>query len=296
MHMKDLVQDGGSLVGASSFDDGVDRRVFLKAAVGGGFAAATLPVVAQTLVRTDTAGLSAGDHIIVINGQDVPVYRAQPEGKTHPPVILVISEIFGVHEHIKDVARRFAKQGYMALAPDLFVRAGDAGKVANIADLMKDIVGKTPDAQVMSDLDTVVTWAKQRGGDIGRLGITGFCWGGRITWLYAAHNPTVKAGVAWYGRLVGDATANSPKHPIDIAANLKTPVLGLYGGKDTGIPLDTVNRMKAELAKGNSKSEFVVYPDAGHAFHADYRPSYNEADAKDGWKRALDWFRTHGVA
>jgi carboxymethylenebutenolidase len=296
MHMKDLVQDGDSLVGASSFEDGVDRRVFLKAAVGGGFAAATLPVVAQTLVRTDTAGLSAGDHIIVINGQDVPVYRAQPEGKTNPPVILVISEIFGVHEHIKDVARRFAKQGYMALAPDLFVRAGDAGKVANIADLMKDIVGKTPDAQVMSDLDTVVTWAKQRGGDTERLGITGFCWGGRITWLYAAHNPKVNAGVAWYGRLAGDATANSPKHPVDIAANLKTPVLGLYGGKDTGIPLDTVNRMKAELAKGNSKSEFVVYPDAGHAFHADYRPSFNEADAKDGWRRALDWFRSHGVA
>jgi carboxymethylenebutenolidase len=296
MYMKDLVQDGDSLVGASSFEDGVDRRVFLKAAVGGGFAAATLPVTAQTLVTTDTTGLSAGDHVIVIDGQDVPVYRAQPEGKTNPPVILVISEIFGVHEHIKDVARRFAKAGYMAVAPDLFVRAGDAGKVANIADLMKDIVGKTPDAQVMSDLDTVVTWAKQRGGDTERLGITGFCWGGRITWLYAAHNPKVKAGVAWYGRLVGDATANSPKHPIDIAANLKTPVLGLYGGKDTGIPLDTVNRMKAELGKGNSKSEFVVYPDAGHAFHADYRPSFNEADAKDGWRRALDWFRNHGVA
>jgi carboxymethylenebutenolidase len=295
MHMKDLVQDGDSLVGASSFEDGVDRRVFLKAAVGTGFAAATLPVAAQTLVQTDTAGLSAGDHIIVINGQDVPVYRAQPEGKTNPPVILVISEIFGVHEHIKDVARRFAKQGYMAVAPDLFVRAGDAGKVANIADLMKDIVGKTPDAQVMSDLDTVVTWAKQRGGDTGRLGITGFCWGGRITWLYSSHNPNVKAGVAWYGRLVGETNANSPKHPIDIAQNLKVPVLGLYGGKDTGIPLESVERMRAALDKGNSGSTFHVYPDAGHAFYADYRPSFNEADARDGWRRALDWFRSHGV-
>ena len=293
--MKDLVQDGDSLVGASTFDEGVDRRVFLKAAVGSGFAAATLPVAAQTLIKTDITGLSTGDHLIVINGQEVPVYRAQPEGKTNPPVILVISEIFGVHEHIKDVARRFAKQGYMAVAPDLFVRAGDAGSVPNIADLMRDIVGKTPDAQVMSDLDTVVNWAAQRGGDTERLGITGFCWGGRITWLYAAHNPKVKAGVAWYGRLVGDATANSPKHPVDIAQNLKTPVLGLYGGKDTGIPLESVNRMKAELAKGNSKSEFVVYPDAGHAFHADYRPSFNELDAKDGWRRALDWFRNHGV-
>ena len=294
--MKDLVQDGDSLVGASSFEDGVDRRGFLKAAIGTGFAAAVLPVEAQTLVQTDTAGLATQDHLIVINGQEVPVYRAQPEGKTNPPVILVISEIFGVHEHIKDVARRFAKQGYMALAPDLFVRAGDAGKEPNIADLMKNIVGKTPDAQVMSDLDTVVTWAKQKGGDTGRLGITGFCWGGRITWLYAAHNPKVKAGVAWYGRLVGDPTPNSPKHPIDIAPNLKAPVLGLYGAKDTGIPLASVERMKEALGKGNSHSEFVVYPDAGHAFHADYRPSYVEPDAKDGWRRALDWFKRHGVA
>jgi len=293
--MKDLVQDGDSLVAASSFDEGVNRRVFLKAAAGTGFAAAALPVVAQTMVRTDTAGLSAGDHIIVVNGQDVPVYRAQPKGKVNPPVILVISEIFGVHEHIKDVARRFAKQGYMALAPDLFVRAGDPTKVANIADLMKTIVSQTPDAQVMLDLDTVVTWARQRGGDTDKLGITGFCWGGRITWLYAAHNPKVKAGVAWYGRLAGEPSANSPKHPIDIAPGLKVPVLGLYGAKDTGIPLESVERMKAALAKGNSESEFVVYPNSGHAFHADYRPSFNEADAKDGWKRALDWFRGHGV-
>lgn len=293
--MKDLVQDGGGLVGASKFEDGVDRRVFLKAAIGTGFAAAVLPVEAQTLIQTDTAGLSAQDHLIVINGQEVPVYRAQPEGKANPPVILVISEIFGVHEHIKDVARRFAKQGYMALAPDLFVRAGDAGKVPNIADLMRDIVGKTPDAQVMSDLDTVVTWAKQRGGDTERLGITGFCWGGRITWLYAAHNPKVKAGVAWYGRLVGEPNANSPRHPIDIAPNLKVPVLGLYGAKDTGIPLESVERMRAALDKGNSGSAFQIYPNSGHAFHADYRPSYNEADARDGWRRALEWFRTHGV-
>jgi carboxymethylenebutenolidase len=296
MHMKDLVQDGDSLVAASSFDEGVDRRVFLKAALGTGFAAAVLPVEAQTLVKTDITGLSTGDHIIVVNGQDVPVYRAQPEGKANPPVILVISEIFGVHEHIKDVARRFAKQGYMAVAPDLFVRAGDAGKVSNIADLMKNIVSQTPDAQVMSDLDTVVTWAKQRGGNTEKLGITGFCWGGRITWLYSAHNPKVKAGVAWYGRLVGEPNANSPKHPIDIAQGLKVPVLGLYGAKDTGIPLESVERMKAALAKGNSGSEFVVYPDSGHAFYADYRPSFNEADAKDGWKRALDWFKGHGVA
>lgn len=294
--MKDLVNDANSLLGASAYNDGVKRRDFIKVAVGTGFAASALPVVAQTLIQTDTDGLDAGDSILVIDGQDVPVYRAQSKGKTGVPVILVISEIFGVHEHIKDVARRFAKQGYMAIAPDLFVRQGDATKAANTADLIKDIVSKTPDAQVMSDLDRVVVWAKQRGGDTEKLGITGFCWGGRITWLYAAHNLNVKAGVAWYGRLEGEATTTSPKHPIAVAPNLKVPVLGLYGAKDTGIPVDSVKRMQDALDKGNSKSTIHVYPDSGHAFHADYRPSFNATDAKDGWTRALAWFRKYGVA
>jgi carboxymethylenebutenolidase len=274
----------------------VDRRDFLKVALGTGFAAATLPVVAQSVIKTDTAGLSAGTVNLNVNGQTVPVYRAQPEGKSKLPVILVVSEIFGVHEHIADVARRFAKQGYLALAPDLFVRQGDASKVADIPTLMKDIVSKTPDAQVMADLDACVAWAANNGGNVDKLGITGFCWGGRITWLYAAHNPKVKAGVAWYGRLMGDTTPNTPKHPIDFAPTLSVPVLGLYGAKDTGILVDTVEKMKEALAKGKSGSTFVVYPDAGHAFHADYRPSYNEKDAKDGWTRALAWFKTHGVA
>jgi len=294
--MKDLVNDANSLLGGSAYDDGVKRRDFLKAAVGTGFAAAALPVVAQTQIQTDTEDLDAAESILVIDGQDVPVYRAQPRGKTNVPVVLVISEIFGVHEHIKDVARRFAKEGYMAIAPDLFVRQGDPTKVANTADLMKNIISKTPDAQVLSDLDTVVAWAKQRGGDTAKLGITGFCWGGRITWLYAAHNLNVKAGVAWYGRLVGDATPNTPKQPVDVAQNLKVPVLGLYGAKDTGIPLDSVKRMQDALDKGNSRSTIHVYPDSGHAFHADYRPSFNAADAKDGWSRALAWFRKNGVA
>ena len=294
--MKDLVQDGDSLVAGSVFEDGVDRRVFLKAAIGTGFAAAALPIVAQAVVKTDTAGLTAGIIDLKVGGATVPVYRAQPEGKTGLPVILVVSEIFGLHEHIADVARRFAKQGYLALAPDLFVRQGDATKVPNIADLMRDIVSKTPDAQVMDDLDACVEWAREHGGNVDKLGITGFCWGGRITWMYCAHNPHVKAGVAWYGRLVGEASANTPAHPVDIAPGLSVPVLGLYGAKDTGIPLDTVDRMKAALAKGASGSAFVVYPDAGHAFHADYRPSYNEKDAKDGWTRALAWFKQHGVA
>jgi carboxymethylenebutenolidase len=293
--MKDLVQDGGSLVAGSAFTDGVDRRVFLKAALGSGFAAATLPVAAQSVIKTDSAGLTAGAIEIKVGGVTVPVYRAQPAGKANLPVVLVVSEIFGVHEHIADVARRFAKQGYLALAPDLFVRQGDPGKIPNIADLMRDIISRTPDEQVMGDLDACVDWARHNGGNVDKLGITGFCWGGRITWLYCAHNPKVKAGVAWYGRLVGDATPNTPKHPIDIAPMLKVPVLGLYGGKDTGIPVETIDKMKAALAKGGSGSTFVVYPDAGHAFNADYRPSYVEADAKDGWTRALAWFRSHGV-
>ncbi|GAB3398041.1 dienelactone hydrolase family protein [Massilia agilis] len=294
--MKDLVQDGDSLVADSAFADGVDRRVFLKAALGTGFAAATLPVAAQSVIKTDTAGLTAGTIQLKVGGTTVPVYRAQPEGKTNLPVILVVSEIFGVHEHIADIARRFAKLGYLALAPELFVRQGDPSKVPNIADLMRDIISKTPDAQVMGDLDACVDWARHNGGNVDKLGITGFCWGGRITWMYSAHNPKVKAGVAWYGRLVGEPSANTPKHPIDIAASLKVPVLGLYGAKDTGIPVDTVKKMEAELAKGSSGSTFVVYQDAGHAFNADYRPSYVEADAKDGWSRALAWFKSHGVA
>jgi carboxymethylenebutenolidase len=294
--MKDLVQDGGSLVAESPFAEGVARRDFLKVALGTGFAAAALPVAAQSVIHTDSGGLSAGLTRIEVGGQAVPLYHAQPAGKTNLPVILVVSEIFGLHEHIADVARRFAKQGYLALAPDLFVRQGDATKVPNIADLMRDIVSKTPDAQVMADLDACVAWAAANGGNPDKLGITGFCWGGRITWLYAAHNPKVKAGVAWYGRLVGDTSPNNPQHPIDIAPTLSVPVLGLYGAKDTGIPVDTIDRMKAALAKGASGSDFVVYPDAGHAFNADYRPSYVEKDAQDGWKRALDWFKRHGVA
>ena len=294
--MDHLKEDFDSMVAKTPLSDGFDRRVFLKTALGSGFAAAVMPVMAQSVIKTDTAGLSAGEVTIVVKGVKVPVYRAQPEGKTNLPVVLVISEIFGVHEHIADVARRFAKLGYLALAPELFIRQGDAKSYGAIAELMKEVVSKVPDEQVMDDLDACVAWAGKNGGNIDKLGITGFCWGGRIAWLYAAHNPKVKAGVAWYGRLVGDKTPLAPRHPIDIANSLKVPVLGLYGGKDGGIPLDTVEQMKAALAKGNSKSELVVFPNSGHAFHADYRPSYVEADAKEGWKRCLDWFKAHGVA
>lgn len=294
--MDHLKEDFDSLVAKTPLSDGFDRRVFLKTALGTGFAAAVMPIAAQTVIKTDSAGLTAGQVSINVDGQEVPVYRAQPEGKTGLPVILVISEIFGVHEHIADVARRFAKQGYLALAPELFVRQGDPKTYSTVVETMRAVVAKVPDKQVMGDLDACVAWAARNGGNIDKLGVTGFCWGGRITWLYAAHNPQVKAGVAWYGKLVGDATPLTPIHPIDIAGKLTVPVLGLYGAKDGGIPLESVEKMRAALAKGGNNSEFVVYPDAGHAFHADYRPSYVEADARDGWRRCLAWFKKHGIA
>lgn len=289
-------QDFNSLVGASGTPDGTDRRGFLKTAIGTGFAAAAMPIMAESVIKTDTVGLTAGEVILTVDGQKVPVYRAQPEGKTNLPVVLVISEIFGVHEHIADVARRFAKLGYLALAPELFVRQGDPSQYGTVAELMKQVVSKVPDAQVMTDLDACVAYAKANGGNVDKLAITGFCWGGRITWMYAAYNPNVKAGAAWYGRLVGDKTALTPSHPVDIAPTLKGAVLGLYGGKDDGIPLSTIEQMKAALATGSSKSEFIVYPNSGHAFHADYRPSYVAADARDGFSRTLAWFRSKGVA
>ena len=294
--MEHLKDDFASLNAKTPWSDSVDRRAFLKTALGTGFAAAVMPVSAQTTIKTDAAGLTAGQVTVTVKGRKVPAYRAQPEGKTNLPVVLIVSEIFGVHEYIADVARRFAKQGYLALAPELFVRQGDPRSFGSIAELMKQVVSKVPDEQVMGDLDACVAWAKAHGGDTDRLGITGFCWGGRITWLYAAHNPTVKAGVAWYGRLVGDKTPLTPTQPIDVAEKIRAAMLGLYGGKDEGIPLDTIEKMKLELAKGTSVSEFVIYPNSGHAFHADYRPSYVEADAKDGWLRCLAWFKSHGVA
>jgi carboxymethylenebutenolidase len=275
------------------------RRDFVRAAVGTGFAAAVLPVAAQTVIHTDSHGLDAGEVSIPVGDFKMPGYRAAPKGKKNPPVVLVVSEIFGVHEHIADVCRRFAKQGYFAVAPELFVRQGDVKAVSDISKLMSDIVSKVPDAQVMGDLDAAVAWAKAQGGNTGRLGITGFCWGGRIVWLYCAHNAGVNAGVAWYGRLVGAPNPLQPQNPIDIAGKLHAPVLGLYGGKDQGIPPDTVDKMKTALAQGSAASrasQIIVYPDAGHAFNADYRPSYNAAAAQDGWQRCLRWLKQNQVA
>jgi carboxymethylenebutenolidase len=273
----------------------ITRRQFIATAtLATGFALAVQPVSAK-VITTDSKGLVAGAVKIPVKDGEIPAYRAMPAKSGNFPIVLVIQEIFGVHEHIQDVCRRFAKLGYVAVAPELFVRQGDVSKLSSIEEI-RPIVAKVPDAQVLSDLDATVDWAvKSAKGNSNKLGITGFCWGGRITWLYAAHNPQVKAGVAWYGRLVGDVTELTPKHPVDIASTLKVPVLGLYGGKDTGIPLDTVEQMRDRLKSSSSKSEIIVYPDAPHAFFADYRPSYRERDAKEGWQRLQAWFKQHGV-
>jgi carboxymethylenebutenolidase len=296
---KDLIDDTQALLGGRIAAAGATRRVALKAALGVGYAASTLPIMAQTAVKTPATGLVAGEVTIDVNGFKMPAYRSAPEGKTGLPVVLVISEIFGVHEYIADVTRRLAQAGYMAIAPELFVRQGDATAYGEIAKLQAEVISKVPDAQVMGDLDACVAWAAANGGNANKLAITGFCWGGRITWLYAAHQPKLKAGVAWYGRLVGNATAQTPAHPLGLAGKLKAPVLGLYGSADTGIPLDTVDKMKAELSLGPAAaaaSEFVVYPEAPHAFHADYRPSFRKAAAEDGWQRLLAWLKRQGVA
>ena len=293
------IQDTQALLNSKD-ESAPTRRLALQTALGLGYAASAAPLMAQTAVKTSGEGLTEGEVVIDVNGFKMPAYRSAPKGKTNLPVVLVISEIFGVHEYIADVTRRFAKAGYLAIAPELFVRQGDPSMYGEIAKLQAEVISKVPDAQVMADLDATLQWAGQNGGNANRAAITGFCWGGRITWLYAAHNPKLKAGVAWYGRVEGQTNANNPKHPVDLAVQLKAPVLGLYGGEDAGIPVTSVNNMKEVLAlsasRGNKAakaSEFVLYPDAPHAFHADYRPSYRAAPATDGWNRALAWFKQH---
>ena len=272
------------------------RRDFVASSLATGFALAVQPICAQTVITTDTQGLTAGEVKIPAKDGAIPAYRAMPSTGKSFPVILVVQEIFGVHEHIKDVTRRFAKAGYMAIAPELYYRQGDVSQLTDSKEIFAKVVNNVPDSQVMSDLDSAVAWASKNGGNAEKLGITGFCWGGRIVWLYAAHNPKVDAGVAWYGRLVGDKTGMTPMQPIDLVEKINAPVLGLYGGADAGIPNDTVERMNAALAKAGKKSTIHLYPDTPHGFNADYRPSYRKEQATDAWKRALDWFKTHGVA
>ncbi|MBU3639740.1 MULTISPECIES: dienelactone hydrolase family protein [unclassified Polynucleobacter] len=283
------------------------RRNFMKTsaigvtAIGVGFVGASEPVMAAA-IETDFKGIKAGEQMIPVGSFQLPAYVSRPEkAKGSLPIIIVASEIFGVHEYIADVTRRFAKLGYLAIAPEFFTRAGDPNTYGTIAEIMTNIVAKTPDAQVLNDLQAALVWAGKNGGDLKRVGVTGFCWGGRITWL-SATLPQVRAGVAWYGRLIGEKTEGNPRHPIDIAADLKAPVLGLYGAADTGISLESIDQMRAALAEAAPKNpvakacEFVVYPDTPHAFHADYRASYREGPAKDGWEKCLAWFQKNGVA
>jgi carboxymethylenebutenolidase len=272
----------------------VSRREFVVTTLAAGFALAVSPVTAST-ITTDTIGLNAGEVEIPVEGGTIPGYRAMPESGVEHPVIVVVQEIFGVHEHIRDVCRRLAKLGYYAIAPELFARQGDVSQVADMQKIMKEIVAKVPDAQVMSDIDAAVAFSRTERADADRLGITGFCWGGRITWLYAAHNEALRAGVAWYGRLEGEATELQPKHPIDVVDEIKAPVLGLYGAEDQGIPVESVERMRRALKEANKDAEFKIYPNTGHAFNADYRPSYREEAAKDAWQLMLKWFKRYGV-
>ena len=273
----------------------VTRRGFVMTALTTGFALAVRPISAQT-VTTDADSLTAGEVKIPTSDGSLPAYQAMPSQGGPFATVLVVQEIFGVHEHIKDVCRRLAKLGYLAVAPVLYARQGDVSKLSDINEIRK-VVSKVSDAQVMADLDATADWAKDSGfGNIRKLGITGFCWGGRIVWLYAAHSTQLKAGVAWYGRLIGEHSKMQPQHPIDLVGSLKAPVLGLYGGADEGIPLETIEQMKQALNAAGNSSEIIVYPDTPHGFHADYRPSYRREQAQDGWKRLQAWFRQHGVA
>jgi carboxymethylenebutenolidase len=299
LHTANNIAEASSLLDSPQGQAPSRRTVLKSTALGVGYAATAGAAVAQTAIKTSSEGLSAGEVMVDVAGFKVPAYVARPTDKTNLPVVLVVQEIFGVHEYIADTARRFAKAGYLAIAPELFARQGDPTKYNVMADLMREVVSKVPDAQVMTDLDGMVAWARANGGDANKVAITGFCWGGRITWLYAAHSKNVKAGVAWYGRLVGQPNDLQPKNPVDLVSSINGPVLGLYGGADAGIPLDTVERMKAALKDGSAaakKSEFVVYDGAPHAFHADYRASYRAEPAADGFKRCVDWFKANGVA
>jgi len=280
----------------------LDRREFFVTSIfaAGTFAAAVQPIAAQTKITTDSAGLIEGEVMIPVTDGQIPAYRAMPDKKDKKfPVVMVVHEIFGVHEWIQDVCRRFAKVGYLAIAPALYARQGKVDHIKDARELNIRIFSQIPDPQSMTDLDSTVVWAAKNSGDIKKVSITGFCWGGRIVWLYAAHNPKVKAGAAWYGRLA--PTPNSPVNqaqpttPVDYAKDLKVPVMGFYGGKDTGISQESVEKMRGELAKGTSKSEINVYPDAQHGFFADYRESYNKAASDDAWPKLLAWFKKNGA-
>ena len=282
-----------------SQESGNNRREFLMTSLATGFALAVQPVSAAT-ITTDASGLFAGEIRIPTSDLEIPGYQAMPNTAGPFPVVLVVEEIFGVHEHIKDMCRRLAKQGYLAIAPELFTRQGDVSNIRDFQDIITRVVSRVPDSQVMNDLDATVAYAEKSGkGDVSRLAITGFCWGGRIVWLYCAHQPKLKAGAAWYGRLVPSTQPNplQPQQPIQLISALHGAVIGFYGGKDQGIPVSSVEEMRTALKKaGKEDFQLIVYPDAGHGFNADYRPSYKEDDAKDAWAKMLAWFKSHGAA
>lgn len=275
--------------------DPFSRRGFVMTGLIAGITLATTSVEAQA-IHTDSAGLVAGEVKIPTADGAMPGYRAMPQGNGPFPLVLVVEEIFGVHEYIKDICRRLAKQGYCAVAPELYARQGDLTGMTDIQQIVRDIISKKPDAELLSDLDATVAWAvKSSHGDENRLAVTGFCRGGRAVWLYAAHNPKLKAAVAWYGPLGGARTDIQPKTAADVAADLKAPVLGLYGGADTGIPVADVEKQRDTARAAGKSVEIVIYPDTPHAFHADYRPSYRREPAEDGWRRMLAWFKQYGV-
>lgn len=273
----------------------LSRRGFMTAAaaVAAGYTLAAGPVRAE-VIKTEMSGLAAGDAKVKVDGGEMPLYFAQPEGAKSPPVILVAMEIFGLHEYIRDVVRRLAKLGALAVAPDYYFRKGDLTKIPEIKDLMP-LVNAKPDAELFADLDATAAWAAAQGGDTARLGIVGFCRGGRSVWEYAAYNGKLKAGVAFYGSLVDPQNPVWPKSPAQLAPEMKAPVLGLYGGADQGIPVAQVEAMKAALTAAGKTAEFKIYPDAPHGFHADYRASYRQEAAEDAWKQMHAWFKKYGV-
>jgi carboxymethylenebutenolidase len=278
---------------------GLTRRELLAAGVAAaGYAAAAGPVSAAA-IHTPDDGLEAGMVEVPSEGAALRAYRARPQGDAQAPPVLVVHEIFGLHEYIRDVCRRLARDGYMAVAPDLYQRQGDPARLDGVEAILEQIVARVPDAQVMADLDATLDWARGHGGQPFVSGITGFCWGGRIVWLYAAHQPLLTAGVAWYGRLAGDVREQTPRHPMDLDTDHMAPVLGLYGGADRGIPLETIFEMRKKLTAHEidiqRRSEIMIFPTAPHGFHADYRDSYRELDAREGWRRMLEWFHRHGL-
>lgn len=273
----------------------LSRRGFLVTSLATGFALASTPLMAQA-IKTNTRGLVAGEVSVPVADGQIPAYRAMPAKPGKHPTMVVIQEIFGVHEHIKDICRRLAKMGYYAIAPELFARQGDVSQMTDIGAILSQVVAKVPDRQVFADLDASIAFAKASGhADTKRLGTLGFCYGGRMVWLYNQHNPRVKAGVAYYGLLSGLKSDIKPQDPIDVAASLKVPTLGLYAGSDSFIPDDVVDQMRAELQKSGSGSDIVVFPGLNHGFNADYRPTYDKAAADYAWKLAGDWLKARGV-